>query len=80
MTHELKILPENYEAVMYGIQTFDGRKNDRGFQLGDYIKYKECTRKNFTGRELMVEITFIAMDAPTFGLKMGYCAIGFKLC
>ena len=80
MTHELKILPQYFEAVKYGAKTFELRKNDRGFQVGDFLKLKECTSKNFTGRELLVEVTYVLTDTPTFGLKNGFAVLGIKPC
>ena len=41
MIHELKCLPEYFEALAAGKKTFDIRKNDRGFQVGDLIALNE---------------------------------------
>ena len=37
--HELKLSLNFCDAVYAGIRTFDLRKNDRGFQTGDLIRY-----------------------------------------
>jgi Domain of unknown function (DUF3850) len=39
--HELKIWPQYFSRVADGTKTFEVRKNDRGFQLGDTICLKE---------------------------------------
>ncbi|MEG0259568.1 MAG: DUF3850 domain-containing protein [Lysinibacillus sp.] len=39
-THDLKILPEYLEAVVSGKKTFEIRKNDRDFQVGDRIFFE----------------------------------------
>lgn len=36
-THDLKILPEYFEAVTSGMKTFELRKDDRGFATGDHV-------------------------------------------
>lgn len=40
MTHELKIWPQFYKLVAEGSKTFEVRKNDRDFQVGDEVKLK----------------------------------------
>lgn len=41
MIHELKTLPEYFEAAMSGSKTFEIRRNDRDFRVGDYIALNE---------------------------------------
>ena len=41
MHHELKIWPSFYEEVKSGRKPFDIRRNDRGFQKGDTITFRE---------------------------------------
>ncbi len=40
-THELKILPEYFKEVLLGNKNFEIRKNDRNFQVGDYVELRE---------------------------------------
>ncbi|MCX7610250.1 MAG: DUF3850 domain-containing protein [Ignavibacterium sp.] len=35
--HKLKIYPEFFKEVCSGKKTFEIRKNDRGFQVGDIL-------------------------------------------
>ncbi|MDW8517923.1 ASCH/PUA domain-containing protein [Priestia flexa] len=59
--HELKSLPEYFNAVYIGAKTFEIRKNDRDFKVGDTLVLKEIfsASKNFTGRSLEKKITYI---------------------
>lgn len=41
MIHELKCIPEYFEALASGKKNFDIRRNDRNFQVGDYIALNE---------------------------------------
>ena len=59
MKHELKILPEYFDEVVSGRKTFEVRKDDRGFQIGDTLILKEWNRGRYTGREVAVEVTYI---------------------
>ena len=72
--HELKIMPEFYEAVLCGDKTFEIRKNDRGFIVGDFLVLKEWDGENFTGRTVTKKISY--MVAGIYGLRPGYCVLG----
>ena len=60
-THELKILPEYFVAVKGGRKTFEIRKNDRNFEVGDNLILKEIDKNSgeYTGREVSRRITYI---------------------
>lgn len=59
--HELKILPKYYEPVLHKLKTFEIRKNDRGFAVGDELILKEFEpiKAEYTGRQIRQEICFI---------------------
>lgn len=76
-THELKILPEFYQAVYEGKKRFELRKDDRSFKVGDRIVLKEYDGKNFTGMQAVFLIKYILRNCEQYGLKKGYCIIGF---
>ena len=70
--HELKILPEYYEAVRCGDKRFEIRKNDRDFHTGDILRLKEWDGEKYTGEELDALVRYILFDW-TGGLQDGYC-------
>lgn len=74
--HKLKILPEYYNAQIEGKKNFEIRKNDRNFQIGDWLLLKEYNPKikKFTERKVMVEITYIT----NYSQKDGYVVLGTK--
>lgn len=59
--HEVKSLPKYFEEVQSGRKTFEYRKDDRGYKVGDIIKHKEYLPETdtFTGNSLETEITYI---------------------
>lgn len=61
MLHYLKILPEYYEAVATGKKSFEIRKNDRNYQVGDTLVIQEYfpDTDKFSGRSVLREITYI---------------------
>lgn len=76
MYHELKILPQYFEAVVTGKKKFELRKNDRDYKVGDIIKLREWD-KDYTGKYMKVEVKYILQDCPEYGLQNGYCILSF---
>jgi hypothetical protein len=79
-SHELKILPKYFRDVKRGIKKFELRKNDRDYEVGDYIKLCEYNGEAYTGEFLWVKITYILSheEAKKFGLRPDYCILGFE--
>lgn len=61
MIHELKILPEFYNAVKNGKKKFECRINDRDYRVGDILKLNEWNGQ-FTSQSLKAQITYILSD------------------
>lgn len=83
MEHKLKILPQYFKAVQEGTKTFELRKNDRGFKVGDILILREWIKRdlqresNFTGNEIKKEISYV-LEGGKYGLEEGYCILGLK--
>jgi len=76
--HELKISPKYFEDVDANKKRFELRKDDRNYQVGDFITLKEYDNGEYTGREIKnIPIGYILRDVPEYGLKEGYCILGF---
>lgn len=77
-THELKILPQYFQAVWSGTKTFELRKDDREYQRGDVLVLREWDGEQYTGSALCVKVTYILQDAEKYGLKDGYVIMGIR--
>jgi len=79
-THELKLIQPYFNEVRNGTKTFEIRKNDRDFQVGDIVILKEYnadwTIGEKTGNEIEVRITYILKSFV--GLDDDYCIFSFK--
>jgi hypothetical protein len=76
-THRLKTWPEFFLPIAEGEKTFEVRKNDRGFRLGDVLVLREfCpVGGTFTGREERRLVVYI-LEGGQFGIEAGHCVLG----
>lgn len=72
MLHELKMAPELFDDVAFGIRTFLIKK-DGGYAVGDILRLREWEDGGYTGLEVRVRISSI-LTAGQFsrGLREGY--------
>lgn len=86
MIHQLKIESMYFEDVASGKKTFEIRKNDRRFMVGDYLALNELTphacnengEHKETGRCCIVYINYICEDSAF--CKEGYVVMGIEAC
>ena len=83
MTHHIKILKPFADVIIEGNKTFEIRKNDRGYNRGDFVKFQTITQESFSSFETtheindkLYEITYVLSSG--FGLQEGYCVFGIK--
>lgn len=77
MTHVLKIYPEFFDDVKFGRKTFEVRKFDRNYKLGDVLVLKDYDGFNYSGRFVFVRVVYV-LDDPSF-CKEGYVILGISL-
>lgn len=71
--HKLKLAKMFFNDMQTGRKPFDLQKNDREYQLGDVIEYREIDNGEPTGRVIEKEITYILEGFA--GLKEDYCIL-----
>lgn len=71
MVHDLKILPSFYEDVIQHRKTFEVRKDDRHYAVGDFLILREYTPdKGYSGRAVKAPVIYVLND-------LRYCKRGF---
>ena len=65
-THYLKTWPEFFQAMKSGKKTFELRKNDRDYEVGDTLVLQEYEPIEgcYTGFELKREVTYLLAEIP----------------
>ena len=90
--HVLKIKEEYLYEILRGKKTFEIRKNDRNYQIGDLIHFVDTDGREYNYRyfyddddirvhciELVIyQITYILENASEYGLEDGYCILSIK--
>lgn len=79
MIHELKILPSYFEAVALREKTFEIRRNDRDYHVGDTLLLKEWENGDYTGREISRYVNYIHYGDGSFGIPEGIVIMNLKL-
>jgi hypothetical protein len=84
VVHRLKMHAAYFGAVVEGVKPFDVRRDDRGFQRGDYVLLVETAQLldgsawQPTGREAQYEITYV-LTGGQFGIEPGYVVLGLAV-
>jgi len=78
MIHNLKCQQLWFDDIINGKKQFEIRKDDRNYEVGDFILLEEWNPeiKKYSGRGITITITYLIRNM--FFLKDGYCAFGFK--
>lgn len=78
MEHSIKIQKQYFNKVLSKEKTFELRKNDRNYKIGDTLILKEIDDHDLnTGHSVTVEITYI-LNGPCYGLEAGFCIMSVK--
>lgn len=75
--HEIKIAHEYFDDVALERKTFELRKNNRDYKVGDELHMIEYENGEQTGRELAADIIYMIEDYS--GLEEGYCILGIDI-
>jgi ParB family chromosome partitioning protein len=80
MIHELKLSTEFFLDVIKGKKTFEMRKNDRPFKVGDLLALNEYDTENktYTGNSCLVYIDYI-LDNKAYCIE-GTIVMAIKPC
>lgn len=89
--HNKKTIQSNFQDIANGNKTFDIRKDNCNYQVGDIIVFQEVSERNllnaltgrldsyveYTGRTIEAEITY--KQSSGYGLKNNWCALGIQV-
>lgn len=76
--HSLKAWMPYFQDILDGKKTFEFRKNDCNYSVGDEVILREydSEKDEFTDRQIFGKITYL-IAGSSFGIPEGYCVFGF---
>jgi hypothetical protein len=85
MTHDLKTWTEYFQQVWDGRKSFEVRKNDRGYKVGDFLNLMEYfpelsekgSKEVFSDRWIHCRIDYI-LYGGVFGIEQGYVVMSIS--
>lgn len=78
--YEMRVFPENFKAIKEGKKKFEVVKNDKNYNVGEYIDLREFDiGKGYTGEMLCLKIVYMMTSNQVEGLKDGYCVLGIEV-
>ena len=78
--HELKTWQSYFHSIADGTKTFEIRRDDRGFRIGDTLRLRETEYGSgaYTGREERRLITHILRYESDLGLLDGFAILSLS--
>lgn len=76
--HHVKCLKEYFELVWQCKKTFELRKNDRNYRVGDVVVLHEVNGGELTGRTVMIKIAYLLEDCQEYGLAAEHCIFSWN--
>lgn len=75
--HQIRLATMYFDDVVSGKKSFELRKNDRNYKVGDILEMLEFNDGRHTGRTVKAEVTYMLEDYT--GLTEGYCILATKV-
>lgn len=81
MIHELKTAPKYFKVAVSGEKTFEVRRDDRGYAVGDILHLVEydLTEKTYSGRAAAFLVTYLLRTSEVSPLY-GFVVMGTAPC
>jgi hypothetical protein len=88
-THDLKTWPGSFNALLDGRKTYEVRKNDRYYQVGDELHLREWSpdpfvnrygtqcEPGYTGRIARMRVVYLT-PGGSFGLPSDMCVMAIR--
>ena len=81
--HDIKAFPPIFNAVASGDKTFEVRRDTNHFEAGEVLRMREWEYKGggegeYSGRELMMEITYVQRGKFNNPVADGFCIMAIR--
>lgn len=78
--HDLKVIPPYFDDIWSLRKTWEVRKNDRDYQVGDTLILNEFDPEtnDYTSKFVKAKVKYI-LHGGQFGIEEGYCVMTIDL-
>lgn len=78
-THDLKTWPVVFDALLTRAKSFEVRRDDRDFAVGDLLLLREWDNAagEYTGRSMRALVTYL-LPGGQFGIELGYVCMSIR--
>lgn len=76
--HELKCNTEYFNRILWGQKTFEIRKNDRDFQVGDILILREFDPEHQQYTDYSTPLRMLVIYVTNYEQKEGYVVMGIQ--
>ena len=76
--HEIKLLSEFADDVYAGRKSFEVRKNDRDYRVGDTVRFRVIGNENAVNHPLNARLYEITYVLSGWGIEDGFVVFGIK--
>lgn len=77
--HKIKLNDHFFMDVASGKKSFELRKNDRYYKVGDLLYLLEYDGVHYIGGEIVAEVVYMLTAGDVPGLQSGYVILGIKI-
>jgi hypothetical protein len=80
IAHELKVHTRFFSDLFNGKKTFEVRKNDRGFKIGNILILRDYndTKEEYNGGYIIAVVTYV-LHGGDYGIEEGYVCMCFDI-
>ncbi|MEQ3500615.1 DUF3850 domain-containing protein [Tenacibaculum sp. SSH1-16] len=76
--HEVKVKQPFYDDLYFKRKSFEVRKNDRDYEVGDILHLKEFSNQDWQNMQGIFRKVVYLLEGGQYGIENGYVVLGLR--